>query len=324
MSLQPGEIRDLGFKRVRIDSVSFVKKDIAEREKQPHVTELAKSRKDVAMSPPTVNKTSGGLVLLAGRDRIAADLLNKETFVWVKVVQTDSIGARRIEREENLKRRSDAKERDRLLAEEVEDAKKTILADEKKSAAEAKDAPGKADKPSEKAVRGRKKTIETKAREKVAAKHRTTPEAVRKATERAKKASEPEKPAKAPINAHGHALSASLIGSVTAIQAAIDGIDKHVRQALAEATKLAGTAGAPSLADVTVALQGAGARIRAMRPDSVCLTCKGKGKDCTGCGGRGWVTKSSGKDVPEELKAPPTPPNGEGKNGLNIVIEAAP
>lgn len=325
---------DLGYERKRYDSVSFDKADIAKRQKMPHVIALAKSRKTVALAPPVLNKTTGRVfVLLAGRDRIAADLLNEETMGWFKVVQTDAMGAKRVEREENLRRRND--DRDKLIAEEVEETKKSIVAQDAKVAKETKP-----DTVSEKskAPVGRPKTVETKAREAVAEKLKTTPDAIRKATERAAKADKPAKPAKPPVEAHGVALSPAFIGVVTAIQGHLDDVDRHLKAAQAAMSRLPGPHHHGTLpaviAEATKAVHDIAARVRAQRPVSVCLSCKdpdgkeGRLDKCPACLGAGWITVSATKDVPAELKATDAVSNGKGgitkppEKKLNIVLEA--
>lgn len=199
-------MKSAGFHRYAINAIDYDKADIAARMQQPHVAELAASRKKLAINPPLVGP---GGVLIAGRDRIAAELLNGSSAVFCHVVAevTDEDLAE-MELAENAHRRHE--DRDALLARLVRLKAEKIR--ERGAAAPERDGspnsapaaddgmdPAPPPSPSKRITvqdvrKGRPVSPTGEARREVAKLAGTTPEAVRQAERRAAEKEQPPEP----------------------------------------------------------------------------------------------------------------------------------
>src|SRR5689334_5170771 len=166
-------LRWLGYKQVGVNTI-VLPSDVKRRMKAPHVIELAKSIAELGEEPihaPTIaNRTRK---LIAGRDRMAALLINGVKSCWVRMVEGTPQELADLEVDENLHRRQD--NRDELIARRVAKVEGQIEAE-----IEAGQLPDTAS-----GNAGRPKSARGQARERVARELGTTPEAVRAAETRA-------------------------------------------------------------------------------------------------------------------------------------------
>lgn len=304
---------DHGVSAVKVATLKYDAADIKARQKQPHVIELAASIRATGgrlINPITIQKRTR--VLLAGKDRLAAVLLNQSSTVDAHQVEADAKAAARIERHENLHRRP--VDRDRLIAEEVAEAAKTI--DTAKAAAKA-DPPPKVEKP-EPAPKGRPKSSRGEAREQLAKKLGTTPEAVRKSEQRATKADTPAVkagPKSLPnwgVETFGVLVSDDFAEAIGVIIRGLDATDRHLKAAQAAVTKLeleivVGDIETGALPRIKQLLHDAASAARALHPKMVCAYCKdpddkaGRREKCKGCDNRGYLSEGRAQGVPPEL-----------------------
>lgn len=320
-------MKDHGVSAVKVATLKYDASDIKARQKQPHVIELAASIRATGgrlINPITIQKRTR--VLLAGRDRLAAVLLNQSSTVDAHQVEADAKEAARIERHENLHRRP--VDRDRLIAEEVAEAAKTI--DTAKAAAKA-DPPPKAEKPdklsgkspkapkAEPAPKGRPKSSKGEAREQLAKKLGTTPEAVRKSEQRATKADTPPAVKAGPkslpnwgVETFGVLVSDDFAEAIGVIIRGLDATDRHLKAAQAAVTKLeleivVGDIETGALPRIKQLLHDAASAARALHPKMVCAYCKdpddeaGRREKCKGCDNRGYLSEGRAQGVPPEL-----------------------
>lgn len=278
---------DHGFKTCVLETLKYNQTDIRRRMKESRVIELAASRKTFAQNPIVVHYKTR--VLISGRDRLAADFINELRSAPVHMVEADAREMELAELEENICRRP--VDRDALMAEAVALREKTIYEQEIETPEADDSGPRKP---------GRKKTAKTKAREEVAKKAGTSPEAVRKATERAKKKEKAKtEPKPTGIRADMHEIKAAiglvlkpLISAQSATTKLIslsDGMGKDVE---------------PALQRLKQRIQECAALVRLMRPDKVCSYCKGdkliEGRNCSGCGAAGYLTEGAA-EVPDAV-----------------------
>jgi len=272
--------------------------DIAARQKQPNVVELAESIKKLGQQPIHAPSIDGRThQLIAGRDRMAAILLLKLKEVWCHVASdVTEQDALDLEVEENLHRRQD--NRDELIARRVKKVAATVK--EERAAAPPTDR-----------GRGRPKSPEGEAREIVAREIGATPEAVRAATTRAsgelpdKKSDISTKP---PVTTYGVPLPTDLAQVITQAQEHIDAADSHLRRAQAAITALGkqGSLGGPLESRIKAELHRAADTVRRERPDSICPVCKlisARQLGCHFCGGIGVVSNDKLAGAAPELLA---------------------
>jgi hypothetical protein len=229
----------MGYRHVAVDSI-VLPGDINKRMKRPHVVELAKSIRELGDEPihaPTV--TAKGSKLVAGRDRMAALLLNESEDCWVRLVEGSKQELADLEVDENLHRRHD--DRDDLIARRV-----AKVAGEVEAAGQLPDAVY--------GNPGRPKTARGAARERVARELGTTPDAIRAAEHRATaKKSEVSpaaiegKPLVPPVEIWGLPIPEAMPGyefaEIVNVQREIDAADKALRAAQAALTKLGESGG---------------------------------------------------------------------------------
>lgn len=271
-------MKDHGFREVAIDSIVIdAADDVKARMVRPDVIELAASRKKIALHPVTVDVTTNRLI--AGRDRMAADLLNKAAKVKARFVEGTAAELQDIEDDENIRRRHG--DRDAAIARKVNRTAGglpvTLTANSARQTEEVR------------AV-GRPKTTEGKAREQVAKAAGTSPEAVRSAVRRTRPAPEPTSVAPPPIALHGCHPTNEWLEQVRAIQEQIDAADRHGRAMHAALTALEIVRFPPGLLQgLKRELHAVTAAVRAARPRSICKSCGGNG--CGTCNGVGWVAE---------------------------------
>lgn len=270
-------MRWLDYQRLPVKSL-VLPGDIRQRMKEPHVIELAASMRGGGGDPihaPTINGDTN--VLIAGRDRMAALLLNKATKVWCHVaVEVTEDDARNLEVDENLHRRHD--DRDALIARKVAKTVESLERD--------------AQLPVAKTGRGAPRTIKGQAREKVARELGTTPEAIRSAERRAAEP-EVEEAAEAP----------SLLGrNVDDYNAAIDEIATGLRAVQRLTSKLAGHATLPvaPFERLKQELQRAMQIAEGARLVAKCPVCAGTEAPCALCGDVRFVTQFQLAGVPKD------------------------
>lgn len=301
--------------------------DLVARSRTDEIRELAG---DIAVNglihPVTVNATTKELI--CGRDRVAAHLRLKRTHIAAIMVEvSDSVQVKRLTIAENLRRRQD--NRTDLLAayaalETIEVRAKDLaeLMSMPEDVAKAKDFDDvEEETPVERRTvvtketlpRGPKKTVGA-AREKVAAVAGVTPEAVRSAQRRAasKKAEKPEAPVEPSmvIRTFGNPVPSEIVEAAKEAQGIVDAIDRHLRAALREMSRLEPYKIAAQQR-LYQQIRQAGGGVRHMRPDAVCPWCKGLSPSCESCGGRRWLTVAEMQNVPAEQIAGAQPAASE-------------
>ncbi len=299
--------------------------DLAARMKKPSVIALAATFKDLGGGPGNplwVKRVRLGWQLIAGRDRLAAMMLNGVKKWSVKPVEDatpEDIAD--LEEVENLYRR-EVSNRDELIARRVEKLAARF-------AAEPRDSGHASAKP------GRPVTPEGRAREQVAAETGRSKEAVRKAQARVRKhddgAGEREEGAARmptdasgtnsegctrpgsppPIDLHGHEMPPQMmdIGGLVKQYAAIEKTAKALREQCA-ALELYNCALAGSTALLVNEAEKFIALVRAEAPTDLCPKCHGvEGVRCGLCNERGWVKADKYRSAPAEqrLAAPKKP-----------------
>lgn len=312
-------MKDHGVSAVKVATLKYDAADIKARQKQPHVLELAKSIATLGGKPlnPLVIQKKSRLVL-AGRDRLAALLVNGASTVDARQVDADAKEAATIERHENLYRRP--VDRDALLAEETAALTKTIETARKEAPkAEGKIPDKKSGKPAaEPKPTGRPKSAAGEAREVVAKKAGTTPEAVRKAASRAEAKKNPP-PAKKTAGKipffrnFGLALPPTFEEMIGEISVGLNAISKHISfGALTATTKLedvlaVGEIEAGTLPRLKQLFHDATAILKDAMPEMVCAYCKdpsgeaGRVKTCKACDRRGYLSAGKAQGIPPEL-----------------------
>ena len=271
---------DHGYRSIAIGAIVVDAADIRARMNRPDVIELAASRKRIALHPVTVDVTTNRLI--AGRDRMAADLLNKSQKVQARFVEGTPEELADIEDEENIRRRHG--DRDALIARRVQRLKGELPVEMPGNSARQTEEPRKV---------GRPKSAEGKAREVVARAAGTTEEAVRSAQKRTRPAAKPS--VAPPIALHGKAADPKWLADVKLVQDYIDIADRNGRamHAALSGLEIIHFPGG-ILQRLQQAVHSATAEVRAMRPRSVCRSenCKGPGdRDCAVCHGCGWVAE---------------------------------
>jgi hypothetical protein len=267
--------------------------DVKERQAALHVVDLAADIRELGDEPINAlaaKKTPKGWLLIAGRDRFSALLLNNARTTWVHViVEATTQELHDLEVSENLHRRDI--DRNKLMAERVRKVAERITADRAKRT-DVRIAP-------EAGVRG--KTAEGEAREHVAAQLGTTPEAVRKAVARAEVRDEPAPVAPLPIETFGLALKAETRALVVAMQSTLRDVEKGARLAVTSLKAYGEAFGYRDLADVQQQAASLGAAARVAMPESLCPYCKDTPAklDCRACDGNGFVASLG--SVPPEL-----------------------
>lgn len=244
-----------------------------------------------------------GKTIIYGRDRIAAAHLHGDKTVECDLWQCTDAEAERAELVENLRRPED---QDALKAALV-DWERRQLAPAKVTNCYVSDAP-KLGKP----VAGEEKGP---ARAAVAAQLGTTPAAIKQAEYRERKAAREaeEAPAveeTAAMETWGVVVSASALKSAALTQGYIDEMDALLRRVVAAVTKGQETlpetvAQRLELQRVRMELRAVSARLRSLRPEALCVFCKGVSRyqaNCQGCGGTGFIGQEAIDRAPKELK----------------------
>jgi ParB-like chromosome segregation protein Spo0J len=266
-------MHDRGVKMVAISAIKYEMPDIRRRMTQPAVIELAESRKRLRIHPPVVGED---MQLIAGRDRLAADLLNKTKRIEVRIVEATPEERLDLEIDENLHRRP--VDRDALIARRVNRVTAELVSPQEDTEPTPQ-LPDNLSTNSPKRKPGRPPTVGP-ARAKVAAELGTTPEAVRKAEARAAAALEP-----APEPLTGPALA------LAEVQEAIDGADKAMRACQGALSRLDGLHFEPALRQrLLLAAHALAVDIRTARPEAVCCSCEGTGAFCEACDSIGLQT----------------------------------
>lgn len=273
---------------------------IKARMKEPHVVELAESIRlngGEPMNRPLFRWPVRDLI--AGGDRMAATLLNKTAKITVRRVKCSDQEAKRLELDENLRRRQD--NRKEMLAEASKLKAAELKAEQEAKAKEAKESgtPVPAKKP---------EPIKKQAREAVAAKAGIKAESVRKAEQRAKKAAEPKKeppPPKPPVETLGVELSKGLIHVIDRIQVCTEEFQESSKTLLREVSRIAGILPAPVLVRLQDAAKALGDVGKEVHPACVCPKCRAKGDEkCQLCKGAHYVREEQMRDIPKEWMKP--------------------
>jgi len=271
--------------------------DIQQRKARPHVIELAESIKQRTggrpIHLPTVEYPS--MQLIAGRDRVAALLINGARSIEVQLVSQVTDKERRdLERDENIHRRVD--DRDALIRQrvaereaEIEEARRDVPPEPKP---------------------GRPKTARGEARDQVARELGTTPDAVRVAEARAAAAEEDEEiPNKSsesppPVETYGLTLVTDAEAEqLRQVQAAIDEADQALRRAQAALKRVEGVPLFRGAQQLLARVHEVAGEVRAKRPEAACPWCKRlPGLRCNGCGDSGFVGPIVEQAIADELK----------------------
>lgn len=274
--------------------------DVKSRQAAPHVVELAADIRELGDEPinaVTAKKTPKGWLLIAGRDRFSALLLNNARTTWVHVVvEATAQELHDVEVSENLYRRDI--DRNKLIAERVRQLTARVVA-ERTSRSNDREVP----------PAHRPKSAEGEARDRAASQLGMTPEAVRTAERRAevREGAGPNgHPAQAasappPIETFGVTLHAETLAIVVAQQAALRDVEKGARLAVAALKAYGEAFGHKDFAGLLEQAQALGAAARVSMPDALCAYCKDMSAKigCKACEGAGFVACNS--NVPPEL-----------------------
>jgi len=246
-------VKWLGFREIPVAQIMTVATDEIERRRQePHVAELARSFVEATGGEPgaalwvTPAAWPKSYLLVAGRDRLAACLLNNLQAVWVRVGEFTSRELVLAEVHENLRRRHDS--RDALIARLVDETQAELT--------QAAIVPQAGE-----VLRGAPTTTRSAARAEVAAATGLTPKAVARADERAHAPAkdsrlDPSTPAIPPSagNQREGEKGAGVLGAPDALaprepHAALMSVERHIRDAQADLAPLliADVRGVPGL-----------------------------------------------------------------------------
>lgn len=317
-------IQWLGTKRIKLDTI-VLPAGFAKRKKEPHVARLAESIKAGGMiALPVV--TDKPRKLVAGGDRLAALMLNKTASHEVRLVRGTPEEIEALMLEENLLRRR-GDDYDAMTRRLVELHRGAIESEAKAVVGRGKDgeelaappwsgAPTDADWKSTDTPkkRGRPKTSQGAARELVAKATGKSPEAVRQAEKRAKEAekeaAKPPGPPPPPVETWDLVLDSRTVKEfeiVRICQAAIDETERFLKSALRSinALKDGGALAKAVHSRCASSVQEAGAVVRRAGVDAICPYCKHVPtlrKDCTGCGGTGYVSNDALDNIDAALK----------------------
>lgn len=271
-----------GTRRVAIKSLKLPG-DIKARMKMPHVIELAASIEKLGGEPASMPIIAAGTrEVIAGRDRIAACMINKTPRLWVRVAEGEPEEFKALEVDENLRRRQDS--RKELLAEAVKLEKAAIEAKAKESGT---------------VVPAKK--IEKEAREKTAKKAGVKPESVRKAVQRQKAKEAPPKSEKPPIAMMGLELSKATLTAISRIKASCEELERYSKACQSEVSSVAGIMPGAVVARLMEKAKELGAEARAVKPEHICPVCDGEGDDkCKLCRGAHYARAEQMADIPKE------------------------
>ncbi|HET7036571.1 MAG TPA: ParB/RepB/Spo0J family partition protein [Thermomicrobiaceae bacterium] len=290
-------LRWMGYKQVAVKTI-VLPSDVKKRQKLPHVVELARSIAELGDEPihaPTIAAKSKKLI--AGRDRMAALLLNGVKSCWVRMADGTAKELADLEIDENLHRRQD--DRDALIARRV-----NKVTAEVEAAGELPDTVS--GKP------GRKKTAHGQARERVARELGTTPEAIRAAEARAAAPDPVPMPQQVlpPVETWGIAETFFPQGELDAarrVQEVIDAADAKLKAAQGILSGLkdgCGQVGQRAYALLYEHVHQVADAVRRARPEYVCPYCKyvpSMRPTCPGCAGVGFTGPDSLEAVADEL-----------------------
>lgn len=234
--------------------------------------------------------------IIYGRDRLAAAWLAGERMVEVDVWECTDIEAERAEQVENLRRNDD------------QDAIKARLV--QIEIRRARGADDDADIATECCEAAPSRGEVAAARKAVAEKLGTTPAAIGQAERRARGWGAEAAPAEAEpcIETWGTVLPAAFLAEAAGIQAVVDKLDSRLREVVKAITE--GQEGLPEATSQRLGLQGlrmvvkdASAHLRALRPEALCVYCKGADEGpCTGCGGTKLMSEGAVASSPKELR----------------------
>ena len=271
-----------GTRRVAIKSLDLPG-GIKARMKEPHVIELAASIAKYGGEPaemPIIQAKTRKVI--AGRDRIAACMINETPRIWVRVAEGEPEEYKGLEIDENLRRRHDP--RKELLAEAVKLEKAAKEAEAKESGTP---------------VQPRK--VEKEAREAVAKKAGVKVESVRKAVQRSKAKEAPPKPEKAPGETLGYDLGKGLMTTLGRIVAVCDSLEAISKSGQKMVSAIAGVLPEGAVVRLIDAAKALGAEARACKPSHICPKCKGEGDEsCKLCRGAHYAREEQMGDVPKE------------------------
>ncbi len=312
----------LGYQQKRVSSLKLPG-SLAARKKLPHVIELAADIRELGDEPINAPVFSKGGEIIAGRDRVAALLLNKAKRCWVRIADATPAERRALEASENLFRRID--NRNELIAARVAALAEGIAA-QRQTVTTVTEGPNRRDV--------------AEARAKVARQVGVTPGAVRQAEHRAKDIPSPvfrgndtevarggeaaifQPPPNAvqargcPIDTFDVEVSAAFHERVSAVWGVLEKVNHSLVNAQTELAKLKGS---PDFSGalwqrLKAEIHTAAYNTRAARPALVCLYCRDPDgvallrDNCNGCNKLGWLIEEQRAMVPRELLAKGAPP----------------
>lgn len=288
-------MKRIGVKRIKLSSIK-AGGDVAKLRSDPLVKAIQSSLVTTGGQPaePIVVDKNNNIV--AGRKRLAACLNEKVPFVDVMVFDGTADELEQICLVENVRRRH-------LVGPELdEEISKLVTLQMASVPHEDTDGEDEEEEPAEKEEpkRGRPKTDTTKAREVVAAKIGTTPEAVRSAEKRAKQAAAPKEPVKTPpaidrdsaIDMLGVDAPAKLIKLTNEEHSLLSDLYSDLVEMSKRITRISKATGRTYTA-LDEAVHNAGAVCKREVPSHICVWCKCHSrlqKTCLGCKGKGYLT----------------------------------
>lgn len=310
----------LGYVRKSVKSL-HLPGEIGKRQKQRHVIDLAADIRELGDEPINAPVFDKAGQIIAGRDRMAALLLNKAKRCWIRVADATEQERSDLEVSENLYRRVD--NRDEMIARRVHRMVEKVAA---KKAATA-------------SPRGEAVTRQdiAQARKTVARQLNTTPKAIKSAEERERSRAKDKgeiagsspaltgdgergesgklSPAfltpvdpPCPVDTFGVEASPAFRMRMSEMQGVLEVINRHLINAQTELAKLKAMEFPGALWQRLKAdIHGAAYNVRAAKPALVCLYCRDPDgtsllrDHCNGCSKLGYLTEEQRAMVPREL-----------------------
>lgn len=307
---------------VKLDAIE-TEKGFKSRLKEPHVRELAASiaklglLEDILVTEKTKAQPRR---IVAGRDRLAALMLNDVKEHVVQVVSGTDLELRRAELEENLMRRR-GDDYDAMTSEliDITAQEMQIEADRQREEEAKKEAEaagkGKTKKAREAGKKGRKKSTRSAAMEAVAKATQRTPEAVRQSDKRHRGAEAAKTaPVKLPtdiVESWGIELTPKQVGELANVVELQDAMALSLADIKAAQRKLKEALGgkkdvvrSTAYAALSPALESLTDVFKANYKTAVCPYCclGARRETCTGCNGVGFIGPVLLEHVPAELK----------------------
>ncbi|HXJ32244.1 MAG TPA: ParB/RepB/Spo0J family partition protein [Gemmatimonadales bacterium] len=313
----------LGYQQKSVKSL-HLPGEIGKRQKQQHVIDLAADIRELGEEPINAPVFDKAGQIIAGRDRMAALLINKAKRVWIRVADATDQERADLEVSENLYRRVD--NRDEMIARRVHRVVEKVAAEKaaigsrraeavtrqdvvaaRKAVARQLNTTPKAIKSAEQRAAAKAKDIPSGSAAHPAATDEVNHTEAARGGEAAVTLAPPDPPC--PVDAFGIETSPAFRSRMSEIQGVLEVVNHHLVRAQTELAKLKG---APDFNGAVwqrlkAELHSTAYNARAAKPALVCPYCRDPEgtamlrDNCNGCGGRGYLVEEQRASVPREL-----------------------